>query len=172
MGNETTTRAEWMHSVLERYESRLLHYAWSITGERESARDAVQDTFLRLCRENSAPLESYLSQWLYTVCRNRALDIRRKESRMTTMDLEQQARHPEPGRSPDEQAARKGDHDAVFAQLEQLPSNQKEVLILKFQQGLSYKEISGVTKLSISNVGFLIHTALKTLRQDLNPQNT
>ena len=38
---------------------------------------------------------------------------------------------------------------------------------LKFQNGLSYKEISRVTELSVSNVGYLIHTAIQKLRQQL-----
>ena len=49
--------------------------------------------------------------------------------------------------------------------LDSLPGNQQEVLRLKFQNGLSYREISRVTDLSVTNVGFLIHTALKSLRQ-------
>ena len=40
---------------------------------------------------------------------------------------------------------------------------------LKFQHGLSYKQIAEVTQLSVSNVGFLIHTGLKALRERLNP---
>ena len=50
-----------------------------------------------------------------------------------------------------------------------LPANQQEVIRLKFQHGLSYKQIAEVTQLSVSNVGFLIHAGLKTLRQRLNP---
>ena len=45
-----------------------------------------------------------------------------------------------------------------------LPENQQEVIRLRFQNGLSYKEIAGVTKLSVSNVGYLIHTAIRTIR--------
>jgi len=36
---------------------------------------------------------------------------------------------------------------------------------LKFQNGLSYREISRITNLSVSNVGVLIHTAIKTMRR-------
>ncbi len=46
-----------------------------------------------------------------------------------------------------------------------LPPRQQEVLQLKFQNDLSYQEISEITKLSVSNVGVLIHNALKTLRE-------
>jgi RNA polymerase sigma-70 factor (ECF subfamily) len=48
-----------------------------------------------------------------------------------------------------------------------LPRNQQECIRLKFQSGLSYKQISDVTNLTATNVGFLIHTGLKTLRQRL-----
>ena len=55
----------------------------------------------------------------------------------------------------------------VLRTMETLPKNQREVLRLKFQCDLSYKEISEITKLSVTNVGFLIHTAIKTLRKEL-----
>ena len=51
-----------------------------------------------------------------------------------------------------------------------LSENQQEVVRLKFQEGLSYKEIAAVTELSVSNVGYLIHTAIKKLRADLGVQ--
>jgi len=49
--------------------------------------------------------------------------------------------------------------------VEQLPSRDREVVTLKFQQGLSYKEISEVTGLTVSNVGYVLHHALKELKQ-------
>ena len=53
----------------------------------------------------------------------------------------------------------------VLKILNTLPSNQQEVLRLKFQNDLSYIEISQITGLTVSNVGFLIHTGLKTIRE-------
>jgi RNA polymerase sigma-70 factor (ECF subfamily) len=49
-----------------------------------------------------------------------------------------------------------------------LPANQQEVVRLKFQNSLSYKEISAITGLSVTNVGYLLHTAIQTLRGKLN----
>ena len=51
--------------------------------------------------------------------------------------------------------------------LDSLSENQREVVRLKFQNGMSYKKISEITGLSVSNVGFLIHTAVKTLREQV-----
>ena len=58
----------------------------------------------------------------------------------------------------------------VLQLLEGLPRKQQEVVRLKFQHGLSYREIAVVTGHSQGNVGFLIHTAIKTLRQLLAEQ--
>ena len=55
----------------------------------------------------------------------------------------------------------------VLATMSSLPPKQQEALRLKFQHGLSYKEISRVTEDSIGNVGWLIHAGLKSLREKL-----
>jgi len=156
----------WISSAVQRYEGALVRYAAQITRDVDRARDVVQDTFLQLCKQDCEQLDGRLAQWLYTVCRNRALDIRRKEDRMKTMTQDQ--------------AAAQADADAVASRAEQqetvdqvshcidgLSDNQREVVRLKFQNGLSYKEIAAVTNLSVSNVGYLIHTAIKALRKDL-----
>lgn len=59
---------------------------------------------------------------------------------------------------------------AVLDMIDHLPPNQQEVIRLKFQSGFSYKEISRITKLSVSNVGYLVHTAVKQLRADMAAQ--
>jgi RNA polymerase sigma-70 factor (ECF subfamily) len=48
-----------------------------------------------------------------------------------------------------------------------LPANQQEVVRLKFQNGLSYRDIAEVTGLTSGNVGYLLHMALKRLRERL-----
>ncbi len=59
----------------------------------------------------------------------------------------------------------KGAVSEIFRLVESLPKNQREVVYLKFQCDLSYKEISEITKLSIGNVGLLLHTALNAIRK-------
>ena len=58
----------------------------------------------------------------------------------------------------------------VLKILNTLPANQQEVLRLKFQGDLSYSEISRITNLTVSNVGFLIHTGIKTIRERIQTQ--
>lgn len=157
-------RSEFIRAALERYEAPLVRYALGFTGELESARDAVQDTFLRLCEQSPGAVEGHLAQWLFTVCRNRILDVRRKDSRMTALTEVELDHRSAPDPSPAEQAATHDGANRVEELLADLPLNQREVVRLKFQQQLSYQEIAAVTSLSVTNVGFLLHTALKTLR--------
>lgn len=151
-------------SAFERYGERLAEYAARILGDRERAADVVQETFLRLCNEDRADIEPKLVQWLYTVCRSRALDIKRKEKRMIL--LQQNHMNERAGAEPQPHAAleKRESSGEMLRWLERLPENQGEVLRLRFQHELSYKQIAEVTGLSVSNVGFLIHTGLKGLR--------
>ena len=48
---------EWLRGVLERHESALIRYATRMTGSAEQARDVVQETFVRLCRQKRAELD-------------------------------------------------------------------------------------------------------------------
>lgn len=84
---------------------------------------------------------------------------------MTPLTDTQLAVRPSDDPSPATIAAQHDAENQILRLLDALPANQQEVVRLKFQNGLSYKEISVVTKLSVTNVGFLIHTALKTIRQ-------
>ena len=81
------------------------------------------------------------------------------------------ASQPSPEPSPAAAAERRETTAAAMSALAALPRNQQEVVRLKFQSGLSYEEISRVTHLTVGNVGFLIHTALKSVRKQLERQN-
>jgi len=165
--NMTEAKSDWIKAALREHEGALVRYAAQITGDLDRARDVVQDTFLRLCAEEPARLDGHLAQWLFTVCRNRALDIQRKEQRMKPLDDLELATRASREHSPSAQAEQNDSAGRAQKFLKHLPPNQQEVVRLKFQNGLSYKEIAGVTNLSVTNVGFLIHTALKTLRQQM-----
>ena len=58
----------------------------------------------------------------------------------------------------------------MLSMLATLPDNQQEVIRLKFQNGLSYKEIAGITGHSVSHVGVLIHTGIKSMRAQMKSQ--
>lgn len=157
----------WLHQVVQQYESRLVNYTARLTGDLERARDVVQDAFLRLCWQRRADVEPIAAQWLYTVCRNRALDVLKKENRMNQLS-DQQAESCR-SREADQAAALQQREEAASAaaMLQQLPDRQREVIRLKVEGGLSYRQIAEVTGLSVSNVGYLLHMGIKALRERL-----
>ena len=157
-----TPKSRWIVAALEQHESSLIRYARWILSDLESAREVVQETFLRLCKEDPARVEGHLAQWLFTVCRNLAFDARKKEARMAPLGDTEIAVAPDL----DEQRT----VSQVLQFVETLPKNQREVIYLKFQCDLSYKEISEITKLSVTNVGFLIHSAVRAIRKQMVPE--
>ena len=156
---------ELVESAQADFEGPLTGYAAGLLGgDWDRARDVVQDTFIKLHRQDPALIQGRLKSWLYTVCRNRSIDVLRKENPMisTSGDAFENLNDssPDPSRAMEDRER----HAEVMGLLEKLPENQREVIRLKFQGDLSYKEISDVTCLSVSNVGFLIHTGIKRLR--------
>lgn len=158
------TEAEWIRDAVRRFESPLVRYATRLLqGDVERARDVVQDAFLKLWEADRATVDGHLAPWLYTVCRNRALDVLRKEGRMSPLADDRLDVHARThAAKPDGEGTRQ-----MLELLEQLPSRQQEVIRLKFQCGLSYKDIGQVTQLSVSHVGVLIHHGVKALREQL-----
>ena len=165
MRSEKIKAGQKFEEILQRFEIPLLQYAARITGDRERARDVVQETFIKFQRNGALDRADEPATWLFTVCRNAALNICRKERRMTYLDEELIE-------------SREGEQPMPFERLEKeeatafltriigtLPPRQQEVLRLKFQNDLSYRQIAEITKTTTNNVGVLIHTALKTLRQ-------
>ncbi len=155
--------------TLQRYERPLIRYAHSVTGDLEEARDVVQDVFVKLHRCLDTLDSQRMAAWLFTVCRNRALDHQRKQHRFVVMenesfDLEMSA---EP--SPIEVIDQHETASTLRQLIETLPARQREAVRLKFIAGLDYNEISAAMKTSIGNVGYLIHhgvSALKTKWQE------
>jgi RNA polymerase sigma factor (sigma-70 family) len=156
---------DWFAGVVRQYEQPLVLYAARITRDLERARDVVQEAFLKLAQMDRQDVEPRLAEWLYTVCRNRSLDVRRKEKRVSPLAEGSVERQEAVDPLPDEHLERRESADQALRLLERLPDNQQEVIRLRFQHGMSYQQISDVTGLSVSNVGFLLHVGLKALRE-------
>jgi RNA polymerase sigma factor (sigma-70 family) len=150
------------------FQAPLLRFARTLVAEH--AGDVVQDTFERLLGEDRSKVQGHLRAWLFTVCRNRAIELRRRSNRVFLMAEDDEMMSHATG--PEGAALEKENRRALRAMLDTLPERQREVVTLRFAGGLSYQEIAEVTKLSIGNVGFILHTALKTLRTRMSEGET
>src|SRR6187431_923195 len=124
-----------INRALERYERPLISYAKEITGDLEAARDAVQETFLRLSKQDVTALEPRLAPWLFFVCRNCALDHCRKIIRFSqdAVDEEQPSDDPTPAA----EAVVSEDGARLRQLVARLPQQQRELVKLKFEGDLS-----------------------------------
>lgn len=160
-------RVARVEELLVDHERGLVGYASRLLGgDVERARDVVQDAFLRLCRQ--ADIDDLGREWLYAVTRNLCVDVRRKETRMNRLEES----HDAPDTAGDASAgvlAEDASHELGRA-IDQLPDRQQEALRLKFDSELSYAEIARIMEISAGTVGWLLHTAIKSLRADMAPE--
>ncbi len=155
--------------ALDQYESNLIAYtAGVLNGDFERARDVVQDSLLKLYLTDPDKVRDNLKAWLFTVCRNRALDILRKDHRLDlgNEDALESAVSFDP--DPSENADAHELHSRIWELVEKLRPNQREVIRLKFMHDCSYQQIADVTGLTVGNVGFIMHVAIKKMRELLN----
>ena len=151
-----------LSALVDRYERPLLAYASRmLNGDESEAQDAVQETFLRLCREDPNKIRSRVAAWLFSVCRSRVIDMLRTKKPMP-VDQAVQAM-PDTAPSAPDVASDAEEQSQLKAAVEDLTPKQQEVLRLRMQGGLSYREIAEVTGLTVTNVGFHLHAAVKSL---------
>ena len=155
----------WVRDLVRQHQSPLIRYARSMVRDEHAAKDVVQDTFLQLCKQSPQDLSGRESAWLFRVCHNSALNRLRKERRRTHNSETVQS-VPVDG-DPSTAAETGEDSESVLRLIGGLPDNQQKVIRLRFHAGLAYREISDATGLSVSNVGYLLHTALGKLREQM-----
>ena len=158
----------FLKQLVETQSGKLTRYVYHKTLNLEVARDIVQESFFRLTDTRRQPAREHAIPWLYSVCRNLAIDYQRKQSRWIgngeeVIELHGVSTDP----NPLDQAIRSETIDLLKSCIDQLPERHREVVVLKFESGLSYKAISKITNLSVSNVGFIIHQAVSRLRYEM-----
>lgn len=161
---ELSDQRGWVLSVLDEHEARLTRYAARLVGDEHAARDVVQHAFLRLCDQSPSELDDRVAQWLFTVCRNRAVDVLRSRGRTTSLDkLDAHA-----GMSKEPDPAVAVEREELYRRLNGLvaglPPNQREAVDL-WAEGFANAEIAAITGHTEGNVRVLVHRALKTLRR-------
>jgi RNA polymerase sigma-70 factor (ECF subfamily) len=151
-------------AVFEAEEAKLLRYAFGLVGRREIAEEIVQDAFLQLHEHWDDVREPV--PWLYRSVRNRSANHRR-DHRLEVI-----------GEVPTEPATTREAPDEALRKLEaeghlrllvaELDEPDQELIRLKYNEDLKYREISERTGLSVGNVGYRLHHILKLLAGKLH----
>jgi len=152
-------------------ESPLLAYARRLLGDPALAEDTVQDAFMKLHAQFEHVRDP--RHWLYRTVHNLALNQRRQTSRIVPLQPAAEAdsgaglEAADPQPLPDEQIVRLEGIGLVRLSLEALDERSRELVRLKFNDGLSYKAIGERTGLTVGHVGYLLHHALKAIAAEL-----
>ena len=152
-------------------EAPLLVYALRLLKEPAMAQDVVQEAFMKLHAEFDSVRDA--RRWLFRTVHNLSLNQQRRDRKV--VPLHPPAEVPcaneidlaDPELLPDEQITRLENIGLVRLSLNMLDERSRELVRLKFTEGLSYKQMSEQTGLSASNIGYLLHHALKAIETEL-----
>lgn len=153
------------------YEKNVYNIALKMVGDPDDAADMTQETFIKAYRALSGFRgDSKFSSWLYRIASNVCLDFLRSRSRhpqvsLSTVDEDDRATFelPDMRQNPEEQLMKKLGMEAVRRGLEQLPEQQRQILVLRELGGLSYAELAQTLGLEEGTVKSRIFRARKRL---------
>ena len=157
-----------LQMLFEEEETPLLRYAFSLVRRRAVAEEIVQEVFLQLhvkWNDVDSP-----RAWLYRSVRNKVFNYRRDKRReseyMAAPAVEVLSSKPD---TPYGVLSKLEAIQVLHETIDSLHESDRELVQLKFFDGLKYREISERTGLSVGNVGYRLHHILKELAGKLHP---
>ena len=152
-----------LRQIFEAEESSLLRYAHGLVGQRETAEDLVQDALLKLHAHWDEV--NHPRAWLFRCIRNLALSHIRDHKR--EIPIENECELPSYDPDPGQALGKIEVIDTLKKLVAELEEDDRTLISLKYQEGLKYDQISQRTGLSVGNVGYRLHHALKKLADSL-----
>lgn len=163
--------------LIVRYQHRLLRYLMYLTGNREMAEDIFQEVWMRvLVRGEQYNGRARFETWLFTIARNLVIDLRRKRTMSSLDELVEGTSENDHAMTfevaaddltPFDHFSRLEDREKIAAALLGLDTIHREVLVLRFHEGLSLEEIANVTRAHLSTVKSRLYRGMAMLKPRL-----
>ena len=154
--------------LVERYQRAAYAVAYSVTGRREDAEDAAQESFLvALERLDECRNPERFAGWLMTIVRNRSRNLVRREVLRETDPVPIGASSRT--RTPEEEVEHFELQDVLKAALDALPEVQRQVVLLHDLEGWKHREIAEQIGIPSGTVRSHLHFARRALREVLGP---
>jgi len=158
--NQSSSRSE-LDRLMEQYGSSLLRMSAIYLKDADLAQDAVQETFIKAYRHmNDYRGDSSEKTWLTSICVNTCRDILRTAwfRHTSRMDLDTLPERPADFKFPD---------NTVLTEVMRLPVKYREVILLRYYEGLKLKEVADALGLSDGKVRSRLNKANEILRDRL-----
>ena len=165
--------------LVDRYQNKIYSYVLMLVKDKQLADDIFQDTFLKIIRTIKAGVykeEGQFIQFAMRIAHNLVIDYFRKAKRLPMVDPTKEdydmidnARFMDP--SIEDQIVTEQTYDDVRKMIEYLPDEQREVLVMRMYDDMSFKEIAEATNVSINTALGRMRYALINLRKMVKQKN-
>ncbi len=155
--------------LVERWERQVFAFLVRMLGSPEEAEDLCQDTFMKLISAATRyQPEGKFQSWLFRIAGNQARSRLRRRKILRWLPLSNEYDNT-PAHEPDalDSLSGKEERNLVQEAIARLPERQRQALLLKQYNDMSYQEISEAMDASVSSVQMLLHRAMTALRKDL-----
>jgi RNA polymerase sigma-70 factor (ECF subfamily) len=169
----TQGRSECFELLVRRYAQELMNCVYRLVGSSAAAEDVVQETFLQLhLSADRFDTTRKLRPWMFTIAVNKARDALRTRKRQREMSLDQHAGALAEGPSYGEHVPSTAPRPGMVLEIEerslrirerveQLPEHLREVLILGYYNGFSYKEMADIVDVPLGTIKSRLHAAVR-----------
>ena len=154
------TTEEFKRNILK-MQPRLQRMAEYIVGDPDSAADAVQEAVISLWEQRSTIKSQEMEKLSLTVVKRRSIDLLRKQKPTVSVDAES-LKLAEPPRDDLEER-----YHMARQLVDRLPARQRDVILMKYEEGLSMEEIEKATGMSSTHVYATLSRAYKSLRETI-----
>lgn len=154
--------AEAYHILYKEYNQKVYRFCLRMLGNPEQARDAFQETFIKIYEKSEQFSGNNFQSWLFTIARNHCLNIIRTKKEEESFD--ETYHQPSSGKMTDF-----GVRDFIKNAIAKLPDQMREAIILREYEELSYKEIAEVLNVDLSLAKVRVHRARNMLKEMLEP---
>ena len=152
-------------AIARQYSGMLFRHIHRMVGNREDAQDILQDVLLLIFRKlHTFRGDASMKTWVFRIASNRAIDFIRQSRRRPTEALDERLSTKE---SPLAFTQRQINIDALSQALDCLPTEQRQVVVLKEINGLTFREISEILQIPENTAKTRMYTSLKKLRDIL-----
>jgi RNA polymerase sigma-70 factor (ECF subfamily) len=173
--------SKYFAEIITKYKKVVFGHAYNFLRNKEEAEDAAQEIFVSVYNNlKNFRGDSKLSTWIYRItvntCKNRLKQLQRARGQMAEDSYEEGAEEKpslvdglkeKEEKEPDKSFASEEVRKTVYKRIDELTGEQRQVIMMRDVEGLSYEEIGQALKISVSAVKSKLFRARENLREKL-----